>query len=83
MFLENPLARSPCSSTPAELLASDHYNAAARSPRREQRGLLHWDFRGSIAWLSDWLSTLHLAMQDSLAAAGQALPCGIRPAGFR
>ena len=39
-------------------------------------------FRSSIAWLSDWLSTYHwvdysTAAQDSLPAAGQALPDGL------
>ncbi|HYN23407.1 MAG TPA: hypothetical protein VES69_00005, partial [Pyrinomonadaceae bacterium] len=39
-------------------------------------------FRSSIAWLSDWLSTLRRpgypdATQDALPAAGQALPDGL------
>ena len=39
-------------------------------------------FRSSIAWLSDWLSTLRRTgyprtTQDSLPAAGQALPDGL------
>ena len=51
------------------------------------------DFRGSIAWLSGWLSTYHgvgfpSATQDSLPAAGQALPDGlftrrVPPKGFQ
>ena len=47
----------------------------AKAPRE-------WVFRSSIAWLSDWLSTLRrtgypATTQDSLPAAGQALPDGL------
>src|SRR5712692_9578299 len=40
--------------------ARPHYHdgAAARPPQEEQRRLLHWDFRSSIAWLLGSLSTL-------------------------
>ena len=81
-----PIARSPCPSTPAGPRRQTAYNAVARPPRRERRGLPHWDFRGSIAWLSGSLSTLRpgrcrSGTQDSLPAAGQALPGGLRPAG--
>jgi hypothetical protein len=62
-------------------------NALARPPRRERRGLLHCRFRGSIPRLRCSLSTLRPGghpprTQDSLPAAGQALPGGLRPAGF-
>ena len=48
----------------------------------EQQRLPRRVFRRSIAWLSDWLSTLRSAgypatTQDSLPAAGQALPDGL------
>ena len=48
----------------------------------EQQRLPRKVFRSSIAWLSDWLSTLRSAgypatTQDSLPAAGQALPDGL------
>ena len=35
-----------------------HDGAAVRPPQGEQRRLLHWDFRSSIAWLLGSLSTL-------------------------
>ena len=57
------------------------YNASTRSPLREQRGLQRWGFRGSIAWLSDSLSTLHLVMKDSLTAAGRLCRAGFDPQG--
>ena len=46
------------------------------------RGSHYWDFRRSIAWLSDSLSTLRSAdysnpTQDSLPVAGQALLDGL------
>ena len=69
-------------STPAGLLAPDHTVAAAWPPVCEKRGLPRKVFRRSIAWHSDWLSTLRSAgyprpTQDSLPAAGQALPDGL------
>jgi hypothetical protein len=68
--------------TPAGLLAPDHYSAAAWPLVCEQQRLPRWVFRRSIAWLSDSLSTLRRAghpttTQDSLPAAGQALPDGL------
>jgi hypothetical protein len=68
-------------STPAGLLAPDRYGAAAWPSVCEKRRLPRKVFRRSIAWLSDWLSTLRRAgypssTQDSLPAAGQALPDG-------
>ena len=73
-------------STPAGLLAPDHCGVAAWPLVCEQQRLLRKVFRRSIAWLSDWLSTLRragypAATQDSLPAAGQALPDGLSPAG--
>jgi hypothetical protein len=63
-------------STPAGLLAPDHYGAAARPLASEKQRLPRKVFRRSIAWLSDSLSTLRSAgyprpPQDSLPAVGQ------------
>jgi hypothetical protein len=71
-----------CSSTPAGMLAPDQYGAATWPPMGEQQRLLRRVFRRSIAWLSDSLSTLRSTgypdtTQDSLPAAGQALPDGL------
>ena len=68
--------------TPAGLLAPDHYGAAAWPLVCEKQRLPRKVFRRSIAWLSDSLSTLRSAgypstTQDSLPAAGQALPDGL------
>ena len=57
-------------------------DAPARPPWRERRGLLHCGFRGSIPRLRCSLSTLRPGgrppgTQDSLPAAGQALPGGL------
>ena len=48
---------------------------------------ISYDFRGSIAWLSDWLSTYHevgcpSSRKTRFRPAGQALPDGLPPAGF-
>jgi hypothetical protein len=69
-------------STPAGLRAPDPCGAAAWPLVSEQQRLPREVFRRSIAWLSDWLSTLRGAgyprpAQDSLPAAGQALPGGL------
>lgn len=61
-------------------------DAAARPPWRKRRGLLHCRFRGSIPRLWCSLSTLRPGglpprTQDSLPAAGQALPGGLDPQG--
>jgi hypothetical protein len=69
-------------STPAGLLAPDQYGAAARPLVSEQQRLPRRAFRRSIAWLSDWLSTLRSAghprpTQDSLPAVGQTLLDGL------
>ena len=69
-------------STPAGLPAPDHCSAAAWPLVFQQQRLPRKVFRSSIAWLSDWLSTLRSRSclrptQDSLPAAGQALPDGL------
>ena len=87
-FLGNPNCPfAHVQSTPAGLLAPDHCGAATWPLVCEQQRLPRKGFRSSIAWLSDWLSTLRRAgypatTQDSLPAAGQALPDGLSPAGF-
>ena len=80
---EPQLSVCTCSNpTPAGLLAPDHYGAAAWPLVEQKQRLLRKVFRSSIAWLSDWLSTLRrtgypATTQDSLPAAGQALPDGL------
>jgi hypothetical protein len=69
-------------STPAGLLAPDHYGTAARPLVSEQQRLPRKVFRRSLAWLSDSLSTLRSAgcprpTQDSLPAVGQTLLDGL------
>jgi hypothetical protein len=81
-----PIAPSPGSSTPAGPAASDPCDAVARPPLRKRQGLLHCRFRGSIPRLWCSLSTLRPGglpprTQDSLPAAGQALPGGLDPQG--
>ena len=82
-FLGNPdCPFAHVQSTPAGLLAPDHGGAAAWPLVSEQQRLPRKVFRRSIAWLSDWLSTLRGAgyprpTPDSLPAAGQALPGGL------
>src|SRR5262249_27308967 len=82
-----PMSVCPCSVDPGGTAAPDHCGAAARPLTSEKQRLPRLAFRGSIAWLRDWLSTLRSAgcprpTQDSLPAAGQALPDGLSPAGF-
>ena len=82
-FLGNPdcpFAHVP--STPAGLRIPDRYGNAARPLGSQKQGLPRKVFRRSIAWLSDWRSTLRGAgyprpAQDSLPAAGQALLDGL------
>jgi len=80
---EPRLSVCPCSTpTPAGPRAPDPYSAAAWPWVIERPRLPRGDFRRSIAWLSDSLSTLRSAgypapTQDSLPAAGQALPDGL------
>src|SRR5215472_14914470 len=82
-FLGNPdCPFAHVQSTPAGPRAPDHCGAAAWPLVSEQQRLPRKVFRRSIAWLSDWLSTLRGAgyprpAQDSLPAAGQALPGGL------
>ena len=62
---------------------SDHCDTAAWPLVCEKQRLPRQVFRSSIAWLSEWLSTLRSAgypnpTQDSLPVAGQALLDGIR-----
>ncbi len=77
------MIRLQCSNpTPAGLLTSDHYGAAAWPLVIESQRLPRGVFRRSIAWLSDSLSTLRNAdysntTQDSLPVAGQALLDGL------
>jgi hypothetical protein len=77
------MVRLPCSKpTPAGLLTPDHI-VQQRGPWSSQgKGSHVWDFRRSIAWPSDSLSTLRSVdysntTQDSLPAAGQALLDGL------
>ena len=63
------------------MAAPDHCGAATWPLVCEKQRLPRKVFRRSIAWLLDWLSTLRSAgcphpAQDSLPAAGQALPDG-------
>ena len=82
-FLGNPHCPfAHVQSTPAGLLAPDHCGAAAWPLVCEQQRLPRKVFRRSIAWLSDWLSTLRRAghpnaTQDSLPAVGQTLLDGL------
>ena len=74
-------------STPAGLLVPDHFGTAAWPLACEKQRLPRKGFRSSIAWLSNSLSTLRrtgypVTTQDSLPAAGQALPGGLLPTGF-
>jgi hypothetical protein len=82
-FLENPdCPFAHVQSTPVGLLTPDHCGAATWPLVCEKQRLPRKVFRRSIAWLSDWLSTLRGVShpnptQDSLPAAGQALPDGL------
>ena len=85
-FLGNPGGHCPCSSTPAGSgrLSGPRVSCLTRPPpvstTKAPRVLY---FRGSIARRLTWLSTLRrvgrpTTTQDSLPAAGPALPDGIR-----
>lgn len=82
-----PISICSWSSTPVGRHAADPIATAARLPLKRGRKLRRdFLFRGSITWLLDSLSTLRndgypFATQDSLPAAGQALPGGIGPLG--
>jgi hypothetical protein len=88
-FLENPYCTFAGLFDPGRTTASDRLrDAVTRPPLRKRQGLLHCGFRGSIPRLWCSLSTLRPGgrpprTQDSLPAAGQALPDGLSPAGFR
>lgn len=82
-FLGTPRVLLPRSPTPAGPRGSGHSDPSARPPQCKQRRLPAILYRGSITRLRDSLSTLRgmgrpTATQDSLPAAGQALPGGIR-----
>ncbi len=80
---EPQLSVCTCSNpTPAGILTPDHYGAATWPLVEQMQRLPRKVFRSSIAWLSDSLSTLRrtsypATTQDSLPAAGQALPDGL------
>ena len=81
-FWEIPIVRSPSSVDAGRTVRTRPFSAAAWPLVCEQQGLPREDFRRSIAWLSDWLSTLRSTgyprpTQDSLPAVGQALPDGL------
>jgi hypothetical protein len=88
-FLGNPdCPFAHVQSTPAGLSAPDHYGASAWPLVSKKQRLPRKVFRSSIAWLSDWLRAPCEAWsasqwrsprttQDSLPAAGQALPDGL------
>ena len=76
---ENPVRSS---ANPGWTTTSDQSNVVTRPLVWRKQRLPRKDFRGSIAWLSDSLSTLRSSdysnpTQDSLLAAGQALPDGL------
>ena len=81
-FLGTPRVPWPCSSTPVGSVTPGQYGVPTRSPRLTRARTPTRSFRGSIAWPGHWLSTLRRegrpsTTQDSLPAAGQALPGGI------
>ena len=90
-FLGNPGGHCPCSSTPvgSDRLSGPRVSCLTRPPpvsTTKAPGVLY--FRGSITRPLTWLSTLRrmgrpTTTQDSLLAAGLALPGGIRTAGFQ
>ena len=82
-FLGNPNVPLPCSSTPVGSKTPGQYGVSTRPPRRirRRRPTIH-TFRGSMTRLQHSLSTLRrtghpATTQDSLPAAGQALPGGV------
>ena len=88
-FLGTPRVPWPCSPTPVGPVTPGHSGVPARSPRLTRARTPAMIFRGSIARPGHSLSTLRRegcpsTTPDSLPAAGQALPGGIRsPTGFR
>ena len=85
-FLGNPGGHCPCSSTPAGSgrLSGPRVSCLTRPPHTSRtRAPRVFHFRGSITRPLTWLSTLRrvsrpTATQDSLPAAGPALPGEIR-----
>jgi hypothetical protein len=85
-FPGNPDGHCPCSSTPAGSgrLSGPWVSCLTRPPLMSRtRAPYVFNFRGSITRPSTWLSTLRrmgcpTTTQDSLLAAGPALPGGIR-----
>jgi len=82
-FLGTPRVPWPCSPTPVGSVTPGHSGAPTRSPRLTRARTPTMIFRGSIARPGHSLSTLRRegypsTAQDSLPAAGQALPGGIR-----
>src|SRR5262249_54495405 len=78
-FLGTPGVPWPCSSTPVGSVTPGHHGVPTRSPRLTRARTPARSFRGSIARPGHWLSTLRRegfpsTAQDSLPAAGQALP---------
>ena len=86
-FLRNPdCPFAHVQSTPAGSTTPDRYGAATWPLVAQWQRLPQLVFRRSIAWLSDWLSTLRRSSypdttQDSLPVAGQALPGGLSTRG--
>jgi hypothetical protein len=86
-FRGTPISICTWSSTPVGQPAAHQTAAVARLPLKRKRKLQRVVlFRGSIAWLLESLSTLRSAgypntTQDSLPAAGQALPGEINSLG--
>src|SRR3990167_376080 len=81
-FLGNPDCALALLFDPGRTGAPSHIGASARPPICPPRRLPHSYFRGSITRLRHWLSTLRRpgrpdTTQDSLPAAGQALPDGL------
>ena len=84
-FLGTPRVPWPCSSTPAGSVTPGHCGVPTRSPRLTRARTPTMIFRGSIARPGHYASQGESPppTQDSLPAAGQALPGRIRsPAGF-
>ena len=85
-FPGNPGGHCPCSSTPAGSgrLSGPRVSCLTRPPRMSSTKAPHvFSFRGSMTRPLTWLSTLRrvdcpTTTQDSLLAAGPALPGGIR-----
>ena len=74
-----PIARLPCSQTPAGQPLPDPYRTAVWPPRRIRRGRQHCAFRGSITPPPSSLCTLRrvdrsTTAQHALPGAGQAFP---------